>query len=325
MKKPWKDFSIEAKSLIPVVAILGPTASGKSGLAEFLASRCGGELVNSDASAFYQELSVGVTKPSAQERQRTVYHLLDTTSLEKGYDLMEFLQEANRVIDDIHARSRLPIVVGGSGLYARALLDGYRPPQIEVSEQTRQAVRLLPLEQALEQLFRLDPVNYERIDRQNPRRVVRALELAKTVGGPVPAPRIESRPDRRLLRLYLMPTKNILDRRIARRTGQMWEGWLEEVDHLEKKGLAGWLKERKPIGYSSVQAYLHGELSREEAQEEIVRLTIKLAKKQRTWLRKESEHPFSHHFHLEREEDWSRVPEEALKRVNDFLGAELDR
>ena len=311
--------------MISAVAILGPTASGKSGLAEFLGSECGGELINSDASAFYRELSVGVTKPSPEDRRRNVYHLLDTTSLDRGYDLMDFLSAANRVIDDIHLRGRLPIVVGGSGLYARALLDGYRPPQIEVPEETRQAARELPLEDALEQLLHLDPVNYNRIDRQNPRRVTRALELALTVGGAVPSPRVEPRADLRLLRLYLLPTKKVLDQRIARRTREMWDGWLEEVDHLEKKGLAGWLKERKPIGYSSVQAYLHGELSREEAQEEIVRLTIKLAKKQRTWLRKESEHPFSHHFHLEREEDWSRVPEEALKRVNDFLGAELDR
>ena len=251
--------------MISAVAILGPTASGKSGLAEFLATKREGELINSDASAFYRELSVGVTKPTQRERSRCIYHLLDTTSLDQGYDLMDFLSAANQVLDDIHGRGRLPIVVGGSGLYARALLDGYRPPTIEVSEETRCSVRELPMENALQQLLALDPLNYERIDRRNPRRVSRALELAITVGGPVPSPRVEPRTDLRLLRLYLSPQKKVLDERIAVRTTEMWDGWLEEVDQLEKKGLAGWLKERKPIGYSSVQAYLHGELTREEA------------------------------------------------------------
>lgn len=310
---------------IDLIAILGPTASGKSGLAEFLGRELGGQLINSDASAFYSELSTGVTKPTSEDRSRIKYHLLDTTILSRGYHLLDYINDANKVIDTLAQSEVIPIVVGGSGLYARALLDGYRPLNIDVDEETRNSLRSLSLESALERLVALDPAAYERIDRQNPRRVSRALELAVTVGGPVPVPVNQPREDLRILRVYLLPEKPVLDARIARRTKEMWNAWVEEVDLLEKKGLAGWLHERKPIGYNCVLAFLAGELTQDQAIDEVVRQTRKLAKKQKTWLRKETEHPFSHHFQLEREEDWSWLPGEALQVVKRFLGAELDR
>lgn len=302
-----------------LVAILGPTAAGKSSLAEFLALKTQGEIINSDASAFYQELSVGVTKPSTETRERIPHHLLDVTSLELGFDLMDYLSAANECLQDLARRERLPIVVGGSGLYARALLDGFRPPQIEVSTSLRDSVRALPIERALEELQQLDPAAYARIDRKNPRRVTRALELAQAVGGPVPPPKTVERDDLRILRLTLLPSREVLKKRIRRRTEEMWEPWLEEVDQLEKNGLSHWLDVRKPIGYSTILAFRRGECSRDEAVELIAGQTNKLAKKQRTWLKKESQHPFSHKFYLDSEDQWAEVPKLTWQLVQQFL------
>lgn len=304
---------------IPVVAVLGPTASGKSALAESLAEQVESELINSDASAVYRELSVGVTKPDLATRERYRYHLLDVATLEQGFDLNAYLESANRVLKEVWARGNLPIVVGGSGLYARALLDGYAPPQIEVSQQVREWARSLEPEAALAELVALDPEAYQRIDRQNPRRVTRALELARQAGGPVPPPIRTGRPDLRILRFYLQPERELLNRRIEQRTQSMWRGWTEEVLSLEKKGLARWLELRKPIGYAEVLAFNRGQLSCEEAMQRIVSQTRKLAKKQRTWLKREAEHPLSFHFAYARDEQWGAIPEQAHKALLEFL------
>lgn len=302
-----------------VIAVLGPTASGKSSLAEHLAVEFGGELLNSDASAVYRELSIGVTKPDDETRGRIPHHLLDVTELEQGFTLMDYIELANAAIDEVSSRSRIPIVVGGSGLYARAVLDGFRPPKIEVSAELREQVRSMDPTQALAELRVLDPGAYVRIDRQNPRRVSRALELALAAGGPVEPAQASPRPDLEILRLILMPARELLNERIRGRTLQMWEGWVKEVDLLEKKGLAQWLDVRKPIGYDAVLAYIRDEMSREQAIEQIVGQTTKLAKKQRTWLKREKTGPNRYWLELNHTDEWSELPDRASQLIRKFL------
>jgi len=305
---------------VPLIGILGPTAAGKSGLAEYLARHLDGEIISSDASAVYEELSVGVTKPDPKTRELIPHHLLDVTTLERGFHLMEYLELANQAILDIDERGRVPLLVGGSSLYARALLDGYIPPQIEIPEAVRAEVRSLSHGVALERLEAIDKEAYQRIDQKNPRRVTRALELAVANGGPVSPPRRTPREDLRILRFYLIPHREIQEERITRRAHEMWEGWVEEVDRLEKKGLHRWLEVRRPIGYDSILAFRRGEVGKRDALETIIRQTCKLAKKQRTWLRREEETLQSHHFHLQHQEDWARLPETAVRLAKEFLG-----
>lgn len=302
-----------------VIAVLGPTASGKSSLAEHLAVQFQGELLNSDASAVYRELSVGVTKPNAAIRKRIPHHLLDVTDLARGFTLMDYIELANAAIDEVSSRSRLPILVGGSGLYARAVLDGYRPPQIEVSSEVRERIRAMDPMQALAKLQEIDPVAHERVDRQNPRRVSRALELATAAGGPVAPAQACPRTDLDILRLILMPVKELLDERIRRRTLEMWEGWVKEVDQLEKKGLTQWLDVRKPIGYDAVLAYRRDEMSREQAIDQIAGQTTKLAKKQRTWLKRDKTGPNRHWLELNHTDEWSELPDRASQLTRKFL------
>ena len=322
MKRLWSDSFIGVKDLkvTKILAVLGPTASGKSGLAEDLALRADGELVNSDASAVYRELSVGVTKPSHEEQMRVPHHCLDLVGLEEGFDLAHYLESASAAIGYIASRGKLPIVVGGSNLYTRALLDGYRPPQVEVPEQMRREIRSLSQDEALQRLWKVDPQSYQRIDRQNPRRVARALELASALGGPCPPPKVQAREDWKVLKFLLAPRREVVKDRIAKRCLAMWDGWVKEVDHLEKNGLTRWLELRKPIGYSWVLSSLKGEIAPEEAREMIIRQTIKLAKKQQTWLKKEAEGAFCIRFHLDCEEDWSALPDRAWRKLNEFLG-----
>lgn len=302
-----------------MLAVLGPTASGKSGLAERLAVRFGGELVNSDASALYRELEVGVTKPDRATRERLPYHLLNIAELSQTVTVMDYQRLAMSALDEIAARGSLPILVGGSNLYVRALLEGYCPPDVTVPEQVRERVRAMPLPDAVALLQSLDPDFAHRIDLKNPRRVGRALELVLSHQGPIPEATAQPLPGWGVLRLLLWPEKSVLEARIRRRTEEMWEPWLEECLVLEKKALRHWLEVRKPIGYGSVMAHLHGGLARAEAIEEIVRSTILLAKKQRTWLQKDMEGPDRHTFVLASEADWDALFERAQTVVQSFL------
>jgi tRNA dimethylallyltransferase len=302
-----------------LVAVLGPTASGKSGLAELLATHRKGELINADASALYRELEVGVTKPNQVTRLQLPYHLLDVADLSQTVTVIDYQRMAMATLGEIAERDGLPILVGGSSLYVRALLEGYCPPDIAVPDEVRQRVRGLPLQEAVAELQRRDPAFLARLDRHNPRRVGRALELVLAHGGPVSEPTAKPLPGWEVLRLLLWPEKSVLEARIRRRTEEMWQAWLEEVLVLEKNALLPWLDLRKPIGYGSVAAHLQGRLTRAEAVEEIVRATCLLAKKQRTWLQKETEGPDRHQWLLASEADWEKLPDLALAALEGFL------
>lgn len=304
----------------PLVAVLGPTASGKSRLAEYLAKSRGGELINADASAMYRDLYVGVTKPSKKVQARIPYHLLDVSDLNETVNMADYQRLALAAIEDIASRGRLPIVVGGSSLYVRALLEGYSPPNILVSPAIREKVRGISLEESLDELERRDPAFWARIDRKNPRRVTRALELVYANGGAVPAPTASPPQHLEIIRFVLMPDKEALEKRIVLRTESIWQAWREEVISLEQKGLASWLKLRKPIGYLSVAAELQGRLTRQQAIDEVVRDTRLLAKKQRTWLQKGRECLDRHEFQLVGDSNWSeQVYASALDLLDGFL------
>lgn len=309
----------------PLLAVLGPTASGKSGLAEFLAEQRGGELINADASALYRELEVGVTKPDRSTRERLRYHLLDIADLEETVTLVDYQRLALEALDEISSRGVLPVVVGGSSLYVRALLEGYQPPEISVSEEVRERVRSLSLEDANIELSSIDPEAFARIDRKNPRRVCRALELAIASGGAVEPATSQPLVGYQVLRLVLRPDIEVLRQRIRERTLAMWPAWREEVKALEKKALAAWLEVRKPIGYVTVARHLRGELSQDEAINEIIASTTRLAKKQRTWLQKETDGCDRHHWVLDTEKAWEGLAPKALEVLDGFLARFGDR
>jgi len=280
----------------PVVAVLGPTAVGKSALGMVLAEGLpeGGEIVNADALQVYRGMDIGTAKPSADDLARVPHHLIDILNPEERYSAGEFARRARAAIGEIRDRGRRPIVVGGSGLYLRALLDGISPvPQgdARVRQELRDELARNGLEALYEELRRVDPATAGRLPRGDSQRILRALEVARTSGAPL-SEWIARRPygqDRmEAVRVGLTLPRSVLYDAIEQRVGRMMErGWVDEVEKLLSGGLSPALPGFQAIGYRQIARHLRGECSLERAIEETVRATRRYAKRQLTWFRKE--------------------------------------
>lgn len=281
---------------VPVVAIVGATATGKSALALALAERlpAGGEIVNADALQVYRGFDVGTAKPDAALRRRVPHHLVDVLDPRERYSAGEFARLARRAIADIAGRGRLPIVVGGSGLYLRALLAGISPiPAADprLRERLRRRAAAEGLEALAAELARLDPETASRLAPGDRQRVLRALEVALASGRPLSA-WIAEQPfgtqSIAAIRVGLTMPRSILYDRIAGRVARMVEsGWLEEIRGLLGQGLGPELPAFQAIGYRQLAHHLRGEWPLARAMEETVRATRRFAKRQETWFRKE--------------------------------------
>jgi len=278
----------------PVLVFLGATATGKSALALRLAEEIGGEIVNADALQVYRGFDIGTAKPTPEEQSRVPHHLIDILEPHQRYSAGEFARRAREAIEDIEVRGRRALVVGGSGLYLRALLEGISPVP-RGDRQVRRALRRRLKEQGLPALYdeleRRDPVTAERVMPGDRQRILRALEVVEVSG--VPLSRwIERQPfgDQRLpsLRIGLTLPRAILYDRIAARVDRMVErGWLKEVRRLLDSGLTPDVPAFQAIGYRQLVRHLRAEISLEEAIEDIARETRRFAKRQETWFRKE--------------------------------------
>lgn len=276
--------------------LVGPTAVGKSHLALELARLYDGEVVNADALQAYRGFNVGTAKPSTAERQRVPHHLLDILEPHERYSAGEFARRARQAIAEIQARGRLPIVVGGSGLYVRALCAGISPMP-PGDETVRQALRMRARAEGLAplraELAALDPETAQRLMPGDSQRITRALEVALVSGRPLSS-WIREQPfgehPLSALRIGLTLSRAILYDRIGQRTRRMLEqGWLEEVASLLASGLSTTLPAFQAIGYRELAAHLGGRMSQEEAVEAIGVATRRFAKRQLTWFRKEPE------------------------------------
>ena len=277
-----------------MVAILGPTATGKSGLAMRLADRLDGEIVNADALQAYRGLDVGTAKPSIVDRQRVPHHLIDILDPDEVYSAGEFARRARAAIEEIRGRGRLPLVVGGSGLYLRALLEGISPlppkdPQTRHHLDERLAEEGLPA--LARQLAELDPDAAERLSATDSQRVLRALEVALSTGKPLSEWQRE-RPfgSRRLaaVRIGLTLPRAILYDRIDDRVGSMVRsGWVDEVRGLLHQGWQPSARAFQAIGYRQLVQHVQRQAPLDECVEDIRRATRRYAKRQETWFRKE--------------------------------------
>jgi tRNA dimethylallyltransferase len=275
-----------------IVAIAGPTASGKTALAVALAGRLGGELVNADSQAVYRGLDVGTAKPTREERARVPHHLLDVVEPGEGMDAARFAALADAAIAEIASRGRWPIVVGGTGLYVRALLHGVvaapgRDPALRARLEEEAARLGRPALHA--RLAAIDPDAAARIRPNDLVRIVRALEIA--AGGRRPSELHAEhafRPDRyEATILALDPPRAELHARIDARVRDMFAGGiLDEVRSLLAR-FGGALPERLPIGYAEAAACVRGELSREEALRRVQVAHRRYARRQVIWLRRE--------------------------------------
>lgn len=275
----------------PIVAVVGATASGKTGLSLDLAERLDGEVVNTDAMQVYRGMDVGTAKLPVAERRGIPHHLLDTLSVRDPATVAEFQAWARAAIADLRAVGRTPVLVGGSALYTRAILDRFEFPGTDDAVRRRLEAELEEVgAAALHQRLRaVDPEAAERILVENGRRIVRALEVVEITGRPFTAslPTLEYA-DPRSVQIGVDIDRPTLDARIERRVDLMFaHGLVAEVERLLAEGLAAGRTASTAIGYREVAAHLRGELTLDEARERTVVATRRFARRQDSWFRKD--------------------------------------
>lgn len=282
-------------SKLPLVAVVGLTASGKSGFSLQLAAALGErgvacEIISADAFQLYRGMDIGTAKVSVQERGGIPHHLLDVLELEEKASVAAYQRSCRQVINEIRAREALPILVGGSGLYVRAVLDKIEFPGTDsgIRAQLEAQVAQLGIEKMHQRLAEVDPESAARIVPANERRVIRALEVYELTGKKFSATMPRREYFQPAVQLGIKWPLAVLDERISQRTAQMLtQGFIEEVAELEKRGLADTPTACRATGYQAVMDYLAGKITREESAEQIALQTRQLARKQRKWFRKD--------------------------------------
>jgi len=275
-----------------VVTVVGPTASGKSSLAVALAQRLGGaEIVNADSMQLYRGMDIGTAKPSVAERGGIPHHLFDVLDMTQSAAVAEFQTWARAAITDCHRRGVTPIVVGGSALYVRAILDRLDFPGTDpdVRDRWKAALATRGAEALHAELAARDPAAAAQILPTNERRLVRALEVIELTGEPFVAtmPAYES-VFAGLTMLGLDVPRPILDVRLAARVDAMWAaGFVDEVRALRATGLEDGFTASRALGYQQILAFLRGEMSEDEAREATVTGTRKFARRQDRLFRKD--------------------------------------
>ncbi|MEE4545509.1 tRNA (adenosine(37)-N6)-dimethylallyltransferase MiaA [Streptomyces sp. V4-01] len=273
-----------------VIAVVGPTAAGKSDLGVALAQRLGGEVINADSMQLYRGMDIGTAKLTPQERGGVPHHLLDIWEVTQAANVADYQRLARAEIDRLHAEGRVPVLVGGSGLYVRAAIDALEFPGTDAEVRAR-------LEAELEmrgpgalhaRLAAVDPGAAQAILPSNGRRIVRALEVVEITGRPFTAnlPGHESVYD--TVQIGVQLPRPELDARITLRVDRMWEaGLVAEVRALEEAGLREGRTASRALGYQQVLAFLAGDRTEDEARAETVRATKRFARRQESWFRRD--------------------------------------
>ncbi len=275
-------------SATEVVAVVGATATGKSGLALDLAERLGGEVVNADSMQLYRGMDIGTAKLPAAERRGVPHHLLDVLDVTEESTLAAYQSAARAAIADIRGRGRMPVLAGGSGLYVRAALDELEIPPADPQVRARLEARSAAGEDdALrEELRRVDPAAAGAIQDNNIRRIIRALEVVEITGRPFSATAPTKTYVRPSVVIGLRDDWDALTGRIERRVEQMWaDGMLDEVRYLESLGLRRGRTASRAIGYAQALGELDGEMTQAEAVASTQAATRRYARRQESWLR----------------------------------------
>ncbi|SMO99713.1 tRNA dimethylallyltransferase [Geodermatophilus aquaeductus] len=280
-----------AVTLPPVVAVVGPTATGKTALAVTLAQRLGGEVVNADSMQLYRGMDIGTAKPDAAERQGVPHHLLDVWPVRQAASVAEYARMARAEIDRLRAAGVLPLLVGGSGLYVRAVLDDLDIPGTDPAVRARLQAELDDVGPAAlhARLAAVDPDAAAAVLPSNGRRIVRALEVVEITGRPFRATLPEPRPHYPAVVVGLDREPAELDARVAERVDRMWAaGFVAEVERLAADGLREGPTASRALGYAQVLAQLDGDLTPAEARERTVATTRRFVRRQRSWFRRDA-------------------------------------
>ena len=274
----------------PLLVIVGPTAVGKTDLSLHLAEVFEGEIVSADSRLFYRGMDVGTAKPTLEERARFPHHLIDVADPDETVGLAEFQEQAYAAIDGVHARGKLPLLVGGTGQYVRAVVEGWRIPRVPPDPALRAELEAQAEREGSERLHarlaRLDPVAARRLDHRNVRRVVRALEVCLITGQPISEQQGKQPPPYRILQIGLTMERAALYDRADRRVEAMIAAGLEdEVRGLVEAGYGWDLPAMSGLGYAQFRPYFEGQVTLEEVVAEIERATRRFIRHQYNWFR----------------------------------------
>jgi len=274
----------------PIIVIVGPTGVGKTRISIHLAERLNGEIVSADSRLFYRGMDIGTAKPSRDERARVVHHLIDVADLDDVWSLAKYQRAAYQAIDEIHQRGYVPFLVGGTGQYIRAVTEGWDIPEVKPDHHLREALQRWAEEIGPFELYNrlsiLDPSAVEKIDPQNVRRSIRALEVIFHTGKPFSAQRQRSGSPYLPMILGLTRPRSELYARIDARIQEMIEtGLVEEVRCLLDNEYSPDLPPFSAIGYRQIIDYLQGEISMEEAVLLMKRLTRQYVRRQANWFK----------------------------------------
>ena len=300
-----------------LLVLVGPTAVGKTALSLHLAEWLGGEVVSADSRLFYRGMDIGTAKPTPEERARVPHHLLDIAAPDETVGLAEFQERAYAAITAIHTRGNLPLLVGGTGQYVRAVVEGWRVPRVPPDPTLRADLEAQAGREGAAalhaRLARLDPVAAQRIDYRNVRRVVRALEVCLVTGRPISEQQGKRRPPYRVLQIGLTMERQALYAHADRRVEAMITAGLEdEVRRLVEAGYGWELPAMSGLGYVQFRPYFEGQASSEEVTVEIKRATHSFIRRQYNWFRPSD--PAIH---------WFDVAETATEEIKALVSAWL--
>lgn len=276
-----------------IIAVAGPTASGKTALSVKIAKELGGEVVSCDSMQIYKGMDVGTAKPSLEERCGVPHHMIDIISPDEKYNVVSYKRDAEAAIDNILKRGKVPVLAGGTGLYMDSVLSNTAFSENSSFSKARERLEKLLEEKGREYIFemleKIDPGAAEKIHPNNTRRVIRALEIYETTGKTLTQANIESkRPEKyESLVIGLMWDRETLYERINERVDLMMaEGLLKEVETLRKMGMKAEYTSMQAIGYKELFEYFEGNCTLEEAKEKIKQESRRYAKRQMTWLKR---------------------------------------
>ena len=276
-----------------VIVICGATATGKSDIAIEVAQAIGAEIINADSMQLYRGMDIGTAKLPEGERGGIPHHLLDVLDVNQDSTVAWYQEQARSMITDIHARGKDAVIVGGTGLYIKAILDDLNFPDTdpEVRAKLEAEAEEFGSASLFTRLEELDPAAALAIDRANTRRIIRALEVIEITGQPFTAnlPREDSSRYPDALQFGLVMDREHLRDRIDLRVDRMWEaGFVAEVDHLIEKGIRDGATAQRALGYAQIIAMRDGTMSEEEAKEDTKRASRQYARRQETWFSRDA-------------------------------------
>ncbi len=269
-----------------LLVVVGPTAVGKTALSLSLATRFNGEIISADSRLFYRGMDIGTDKPPQEVRARVRHYMIDICEPNETVTLGQYVREAKSHISKTHRRGKVPILVGGTGQYIRAITEGWSIPEVAPQPELRLELDRLDNQELYRWLLMLDPDSANRIDPQNKRRIVRALEVTIVTGHPMSKLQQKVSPGYDLKVIGLTCDREVLYQRIDERVSEMMdEGFLMEVERLRRSGYGRELPALSGLGYRQLLAYLDGEYTLDEAIERIMFETHRFARQQYNWFR----------------------------------------